>query len=86
MHQPLYNSMLAKYVPRRLRSTCFGLSFTLGFGVGSFGTVIAGYAKSNLLNFSILSILLAAAGILALVLWRWHGPIVDKADAEEALM
>jgi len=75
MHQPLYNSLVAKYVPRRRRSLCYGLSFTLGFGVGSFGPTFSGYAKSDLLNFGTLSAILVVSGILSLVLWRWHGPV-----------
>ncbi|MEE8452137.1 MAG: MFS transporter [Thermoguttaceae bacterium] len=75
MHQPLYNSLVAKYVPRRRRSLCYGLSFTLGFGVGSFGPTFSGYAKSELLNFGTLSAMLLVSGILSLVLWRWHGPV-----------
>ncbi len=77
MHQPLYNSLVAKYVPRRRRSLCYGLSFTLGFGVGSFGASFAGYAKSDLMNFGTLAGLLVLTGILSLVLWRWHGPDLD---------
>ena len=74
MHQPLFNSLVAKYVPRRRRSLCYGLSFTLGFGFGSLGPTFAGYAKSDLLNYGILSIMLALSGTLALVLWRWNRP------------
>jgi MFS family permease len=74
MHQPLFNSMVAKYVPRRRRSLCYGLSFTLGFGVGSFGPNFAGHMKSDLLNFTVLGILLCIAASLALLLWYWNRP------------
>jgi MFS family permease len=74
MHQPLYNSLVAKYVPRRRRSLCYGLSFTLGFGIGSFGPNFAGH-MSDRLNHAVLAGLLCGAGTLALVLWRWHGPV-----------
>ena len=74
MHQPLYNSLVAKYVPRRRRSLCYGLSFSLSFGLGSFGPTFAGYAKSDLVNFGTLSGLLVLAGVMSLVLWAWHGP------------
>ena len=86
MHQPLYNSLVAKYVPRRRRSLCYGLSFTLGFGVGSFGPNFAGHVESCLLRYGILSGVLAAAGTLSLVLWRWHGPVRDAQETEEALL
>lgn len=73
MHQPLFNSLIAKYVPRQRRSLCFGLSFTVGFGVGSIGPTVSGLAKSNLLNFSILGTLLTIAATLCLVLWWRYG-------------
>jgi MFS transporter, FSR family, fosmidomycin resistance protein len=73
MHQPLFNSLIAKYVPRRRRSLCFGLSFTVGFGVGSIGPTVSGLAKSDWLNFSILGTLLTIAATLCLVLWWRFG-------------
>jgi FSR family fosmidomycin resistance protein-like MFS transporter len=69
MHQPLFNSMVAKYVPRRQRSLCFGLSFTVGFGMGSMGTEFAGHVDSYPIRFSILAALMCICGTLALVLW-----------------
>jgi len=84
-HQPLYNSMVAKYVPRRRRSLCYGLSFTLGFGIGSFGPTFAGWMPSERVTYTSLAVILALAGTLALVLWRWHGPVVDGEDGEEAM-
>ncbi len=79
MHQPLYNSLVAKYVPRRQRSLCYGLSFALGFGIGSFGTNFAGRVTNDLYCYATLAALLCIAASLALVLWRWHGPEVDDA-------
>lgn len=82
MHQPLYNSLVAKYVPRRRRSLCYGLSFTLGFGVGSLGPNISGRIQSNLLTHAVLAGFLCGAGTLALVLWRWHGPVFQDGGPE----
>jgi len=84
-HQPLYNSMVAKYVPRRRRSLCYGLSFTLGFGIGSFGPTFAGWMPDERTTYTSLAVILALAGTLALVLWRWHGPVVDGEGGEEAM-
>lgn len=42
MHQPIYNSLIAKYSSRRRRSLFFGISFAIGFGFGSFGARFAG--------------------------------------------
>ena len=86
MHQPLFNSLVAKYVPRRRRSLCYGLSFTLGFGVGSFGPNLAGHIEDYLLRYGALAGVLVVAGALALVLWRWHGPVAEAGDDHEALM
>jgi MFS family permease len=85
-HQPLYNSMVAKYVPRRRRSLCYGLSFTLGFGIGSFGPTFAGWMPDERTTYTSLAAILALAGTLALVLWHWHGPVVDGGDGEEAMV
>ncbi|MHC4178735.1 MAG: MFS transporter, partial [Planctomycetota bacterium] len=82
MHQPLYNSLVAKYVPRRRRSLCYGLSFTLGFGVGSFGPNFAGHIQNDLVNHAVLAGLLCGAGTLALVLWRWHGPVFQNSGPD----
>jgi len=76
-HQPLYNSMVSKYVPRRRRSLCYGLSFTLGFGIGSFGPTFAGWMPSESITYSTLAGLMCVVGALALVLWRWHGSVVE---------
>lgn len=74
MHQPLFNSTVAKYVPRRRRSLCFGLSFTLGFGIGSFGPTFAGQFHDERLLHLILAGILCGAAMLALLLWHWHRP------------
>jgi len=36
-------------------------------------------------TYTSLAAILALAGTLALVLWRWHGPVVDGEDGEEAV-
>jgi FSR family fosmidomycin resistance protein-like MFS transporter len=73
MHQPLFNSLVAKYTPRRKRSLCYGLSFTLGFGIGSMGPAISGQIHDERVNHAILAGLLALAGVLTLVLWWGRG-------------
>ena len=71
MHQPLFNSLVAKYVPRRRRSLCYGLSFTVGFGIGSLGPTFSGFAKSDFVNYATLSGILTLAACLGLGLW-WN--------------
>ncbi len=42
--QPVYNTLIAEYVPRRRRSVGYGFSFMMTFGVGGLGAAFAGYA------------------------------------------
>jgi len=76
MHQPLFNSLVAKYVPRRRRSLSYGLSFTVGFGIGGTGSAFAGKVESTLgdygavVNYGTLAGLALVVGLLCLVLWR----------------
>jgi len=71
MHQPVFNSLVAKYTPRRRRSLCYGLSFTVGFGVGSTGPTISGLIARQWLNYTVLASLLVVAGLAACGLaWR----------------
>jgi len=84
MHQPLFNSLVAKYTPRRRRSLCYGLSFTMGFGIGSVGPAMSGAIESPLVNFTVLASLLAGSGILALSLWRRHRPERPPAETDDS--
>ncbi len=89
MHQPLFNSLVAKYVPRRRRSLCYGLAFTCGFGFGAFGPWLAGRTQNEAILFSILAVLMAAAATLAVILWWWNRPDRFQPDPlaeEEALL
>jgi MFS family permease len=72
MHQPIFNSLVAKYVPRRHRSLAYGVSFTLGFGVGSLGSTYAGFT-SELVTYFTLSTVAVCVALLAAVLWRRNG-------------
>jgi MFS family permease len=45
--QPVGNGLLASYTSERRRSTGYGVHFTLGFGLGSLGAAIAGYAYQS---------------------------------------
>jgi FSR family fosmidomycin resistance protein-like MFS transporter len=68
MHQPLYNSLIAKYTPRHRRSLCYGFSFAMGLGLGSFGALFAGYTMSDLILYGGLGLMALGGGFVGLVL------------------
>lgn len=73
MHQPVYNSMIAHYVPIARRSFGYGISNVMTFGVGSFGAGFAGYAPTTLATYGTLGVLALLAGSLAMILlWGDH--------------
>jgi MFS family permease len=72
MHQPIYNSLIAKYTPRRRRSLCYGFSFAAAFGLGSFGSRFAGDHTSDVLIYGTLAGVAVASACLGLVLWGWN--------------
>ncbi len=72
MHQPIYNSLIAKYTPRSRRSLCYGFSFAMGFGFGSFGAMFAGLSMNNMFTFGSLAGVVVVASCLCTVLWRWN--------------
>jgi len=77
MNQPLINTLIAKYVPRKHRSLCYGLSFTLGFGVGSFGPTFAGFTSNGVLKFGVLASLLCISSAISLFLWQFNSTFSD---------
>jgi predicted MFS family arabinose efflux permease len=70
MYQPLYNSLVSKYTPRRRRSLSYGLSFTMTFGLGGFGAALAGYMTSDLARYGAMAGLSTAAALFGIWLWR----------------
>ncbi|MEK6248565.1 MAG: MFS transporter [Planctomycetales bacterium] len=69
MSQPVYNSLIPKYVPARRRSLGYGLNFSVTFGLGAFGAAFSGWASSQWVNFGVLALCSTLAGCLAVVLW-----------------
>ena len=47
---------------------------------------LAGHIESYLLRYGALALVLTLAGTLALVLWRWHGPVFDREGTDESEM
>ncbi len=69
MTQPVYNSLVPKFVPAARRSFGYGLSFMLSFGVGSLGASFAGF-QTQWSNYGTLALLSAFGAGVALLLWR----------------
>jgi len=72
MGQPIYNSAIAKYVPRRRRSLSYGFGFAMGLGVGSMGAAFAGSMQSHRVTFLALAGVAAVAGCLSFFLAQRH--------------
>jgi MFS family permease len=75
MQQPLYNSLVARYVPRRRSSLGFGISNMLGFGLGSFGASFAGAMPSDLATYGSLAGLGTIASLMVAGLWIATRPL-----------
>ena len=66
MSQPVYNSLIAQYVPANRRSVGYGFSNMICFGIGALGPTCAGFLKSDLQTYGGMAVVIAAAGCLAL--------------------
>ncbi|HOO89857.1 MAG TPA: MFS transporter [Syntrophales bacterium] len=64
--QPIENSLVAKYTPKKWRSTGYGIKFILVFGIGSFSVYIVGWIK-ELWNLNV--VYFFAAGLVALLVF-----------------
>ena len=65
MHQPIYNSLIAKYSPKHRRSLAYGFSFAAGMGLGSLGAIFAGNYHSDYVIYTSLAGL-ASVGVVGL--------------------
>ncbi len=79
MLQPVANSLIAKYTPSERRSLCYGISFGLSLGLGSFGAWFAGYALNDRTVYGTLALVSLLAGIGGLVL-MWFSRRKNKTD------
>ncbi|MCA9062989.1 MAG: MFS transporter [Planctomycetaceae bacterium] len=69
MNQPVYNSLLPEFIPAHRRSTWFGFSNMMGFGIGSFGPAIVGELGDFRQAYFVLAILALVAAALPLTLY-----------------
>jgi len=68
MNQPIYNSLIAQYVPHAKRSVAYGFSFLMCFGLGALGPTVSGFigsAKGDPWTYGSLAVVAALAGLLA---------------------
>jgi len=69
MTQPVYNSLIAQLVPPARRSTGYGFSNLVCFGLGGLGPWIVGQSTNDRLIYSSLAGIVASAALLATLLW-----------------
>lgn len=70
MNQPVYNSLLPDYVPAKTRSTWFGFSQMMTFGVGAAGPSLVGWFSSFQNAFIVLAGISLLAGLLPIPILR----------------
>lgn len=70
MNQPVYNSLLPDYVPTRTRSTWFGFSQMMTFGIGAAGPSLVGWFNDFRVAFAVLAGISMVAGLLPIPIWR----------------
>ncbi len=64
MNQPVYNSLLPDYVPVKTRSTWFGFSQMMTFGIGALGPTLVGWCGDFQSAFAALAGISLLAGLL----------------------
>ena len=69
MTQPVYNSLIAQLVPSRHRSTGYGFSNMICFGIGGLGPLLVGQSTDNLLIYCGLAAVGGLSTLLAAILW-----------------
>ena len=69
MNQPIYNSLVAEYVPHNRRSAGYGFSNMMCFGIGSVGPMLAGLMDSLRTAYLVLTGVALLGAALAGVLW-----------------
>lgn len=70
MNQPIYNSLIAEFIPSSRRSTGYGFSNLMCFGIGAFGPWLAGMIAVERSMYLTLAGIACAAGGMSLFLWR----------------
>ena len=69
MNQPVFNSLLPDYLPTKTRSTWFGFSQMMTFGIGAAGPSLVGWFNDFHLAFTVLAGISLFAGLLPIPIW-----------------
>lgn len=70
MNQPIYNSLIAEIIPDSRRSTGYGFSNLICFGIGAFGPGLTGLILSDQIMYLTLAIVAAVSGVISFTIWR----------------
>ncbi|MDB4679471.1 MAG: MFS transporter [Planctomycetaceae bacterium] len=70
MNQPIYNSLIAELIPSSRRSTGYGFSNLMCFGIGAFGPGLTGMILEEQAMYLSLAGVAAASGVMSLFVWR----------------
>lgn len=70
MNQPVYNSLIAQMIPASRRSTGYGFSNLMCFGIGAFGPMTLGQIPDDRVAYGVLAGLALGSGLLATLLLR----------------
>lgn len=68
MNQPIYNSLLPRYLPSHRRSVGFGFSNLMGFGIGAFGPPLVARFDSRFADYTYSYLALAGLALVAALL------------------
>lgn len=71
MNQPVYNSLIAQFIPHSRRSIGYGFSNMMCFGIGALGPLCAGLIASDTKVYAMLAGVAALASVLAMWLVRY---------------
>jgi len=70
MNQPIYNSLIADLIPSSRRSTGYGFSNLMCFGIGAFGPGLTGLILDEQTMYLSLAGVATASGTMSLFVWR----------------
>ena len=80
MNQPVYNSLIAQFIPASRRSIGYGFSNMMCFGIGALGPLCAGQIDSDTTVYAMLAGVAGLASLLAV----WLVQYVQKTSNEPA--